>query len=146
MNKEIIVKLEKALRVLENYQEPPVIRAGEHPLKCVLVGIREVLAHLKQPKCKTSEFMKTGQDYVSGVFSILGHGRDCGCLQCGLLIWVDRACDRLDSEVAINKDLVVACEIGLHIAEWKSKLSNASKDLAEDIETIKAAIARNKKR
>ena len=45
---------------------------------------------------------------------------------------------RLDSAVA-------ACEIGLHIAEWKSKLSNASTDLAEDIETIKAAITQSKK-
>ena len=81
------------------------------------------------------------------------------------ITFLQEACKRLDSETEISlksleactlanmenmklqarlDSVVAACEIGLYIAEWISKLSNRPKPLADDIETIKAAIALTK--
>lgn len=43
MSKEIIGLLEKAKKRLGQYQEPPVIRIGEHPLKIVYDNIDQAL-------------------------------------------------------------------------------------------------------
>jgi len=48
MNEKAIELLEKAIKRLKQYQEPPVIRIGKHPLKVVYDNLIQALALLKQ--------------------------------------------------------------------------------------------------
>ena len=45
-----------------------------------------------------------------------------------------------------HDDLLEACKIGLQIAEWLNKIEHAPKQLVQDIQTIKHAIAKAEKK
>ena len=94
-----------------------------------------VLKRKLRQACESDKWMESATKfYENGGCPICFSTDEAGCKE-GCYLGQLQA--RLDSAVA-------ACEIGLQIGEWISQLSNRPKALAEDIETIKAAIALTK--
>jgi len=68
MNQKAIELLERAIRGLKNYSEPPVIRVGPYPLKDVYDDTTQALDLLKQQP-KAGEWKKLVSDIISNVLA-----------------------------------------------------------------------------
>jgi len=107
-----------------------------HPDPCNYVNFKRAEGTIPCPDCQqppASEFTKKIRAFIKLYENELPKRAE--------ITFLEEACAIINRAEASKKDLLTALKIGLRIAEYFSERAPASKDLAEDTETIRAAIA-----